>query len=119
MQTYEGDVVAWASEQRELAGRTAALLAHLLKWRYRPERRGASREASVVVLTARGRRWVMRCRGFAGLRWAPSISAPARAPTSGGGKRQASNRLEPGRGNALASGPPSKATLQNCDLRER
>ena len=47
MQTYEGDVVAWASEQRELAGRTAALLAHLLKWRYPPERRGASRESTI------------------------------------------------------------------------
>ncbi len=66
---YETDVVAWASEQarliragrfdlvdrehiaeeiedvgkseqRELATRMAALLAHLLKWQHQPERRG-------------------------------------------------------------------------------
>ncbi len=30
------------SEQRELANRMALLLAHLLKWRYQPERRGNS-----------------------------------------------------------------------------
>jgi len=30
------------SEQRELASRMAVLLAHLLKWEYQPERRGAS-----------------------------------------------------------------------------
>lgn len=69
--SYEKDVVAWAneqaallragkfsaldiehiaeeiedvgkSEQRELASRMAVLLAHLLKWQYQPERRGAS-----------------------------------------------------------------------------
>jgi hypothetical protein len=68
---YEKDVVAWASEQaallraghfseldvehvaeeiedvgkseqRDLASRMAVLLAHLLKWAYQPERRGAS-----------------------------------------------------------------------------
>jgi len=73
MQTYDHDVVAWASEQanllrtgqfdlldiqhiageiedvgkseqRELASRMAVLLAHLLKWRFQPERRGASWE---------------------------------------------------------------------------
>ena len=71
--SYETDVVAWASEQsrliragrfelldlahiaeeiedvgkseqRELASRMAVLLAHLLKWQYQPERRGASWE---------------------------------------------------------------------------
>lgn len=76
MQTYEDDVVAWAceqarllragrfdlldiqhiadeiedvgkSEQRELARRTAVLLAHLLKWQYQPERRGASWESTI------------------------------------------------------------------------
>lgn len=69
--SYEADIVAWAneqaeylrtgqfhrldrdhladeiedvgkSEQRELANRMAVLLAHLLKWQYQPERRGAS-----------------------------------------------------------------------------
>lgn len=69
--TYESDVVAWAneqarliragrfdlldlehiaeeiedvgkSEQRELANRMAVLLAHLLKWKYQPERRSNS-----------------------------------------------------------------------------
>ncbi|QEP45075.1 DUF29 domain-containing protein [Ectothiorhodospiraceae bacterium BW-2] len=30
------------SEQRELASRMAALIAHLLKWEYQPERRGKS-----------------------------------------------------------------------------
>jgi hypothetical protein len=68
---YEADVIAWAnrqaallragrfdeldiehiadeiedvgkSEQRELASRMAALLAHLLKWQHQPERRGSS-----------------------------------------------------------------------------
>ena len=35
------------SEQRELANRMAVLLAHLLKWQYQPERRGASRDATI------------------------------------------------------------------------
>lgn len=35
------------SEQRELASRMAVLLAHLLKWRYQPERRGASWERTI------------------------------------------------------------------------
>ena len=76
MQTYENDIVAWAneqarllregqldrldithvaeeiedvgkSEQRELASRMAVLLAHLLKWKYQPERRGASWEITI------------------------------------------------------------------------
>ncbi|MFP4247786.1 MAG: DUF29 domain-containing protein [Halochromatium sp.] len=78
--TYEADVIAWAnhqaallragrfheldiehiadeiedvgkSEQRELASRMAVLLAHLIKWRYQPERRGKSR-----LLTIRNQR---------------------------------------------------------------
>lgn len=73
MHTYQNDILAWSqeqarlirsrrfdlldlehiaeeiedvgkSEQRELANRFAVLLAHLLKWRYQPERRGASWE---------------------------------------------------------------------------
>lgn len=73
---YETDVVAWAneqarliragrfdlldlehiaeeiedvgkSEQRELASRMAVLLAHLLKWQYQPDRRGASWRATL------------------------------------------------------------------------
>lgn len=76
MNAYESDVVAWAneqarllragrfelldiehlageiedvgkSEQRELANRMALLLAHLLKWQYQPERRGASWEKTI------------------------------------------------------------------------
>lgn len=76
MQTYEKDINAWAneqarllragrfdlldiehiageiedvgkSEQRELASRMAVLLAHLLKWQYQPERRGASWEKTI------------------------------------------------------------------------
>lgn len=76
METYEQDVVAWAqeqaqllrsgrlsdldiqhiaeeiedvgkSEQRELANRMAVLLAHLLKWKFQPERRGASWESTI------------------------------------------------------------------------
>ena len=76
MQTYDKDINAWAneqarllragrfdlldvehiaaeiedvgkSEQRELASRMAVLLAHLLKWQYQPERRGASWEKTV------------------------------------------------------------------------
>ena len=34
-------------EQRALAGCMAALLAHLLKWQYQPERRGASWEKTI------------------------------------------------------------------------
>lgn len=78
MQTYEKDINAWANEQarllragrfelldvehiageiedvgkteqRELASRTAILLAHLLKWKYQPERRGASWEKTITA----------------------------------------------------------------------
>lgn len=74
--TYDADIVAWASEQssllragrfsdldiehiaeeiedvgkseqRELAGRMAVLLTHLLKWEYQPERRGSSWEDTI------------------------------------------------------------------------
>ena len=74
--SYEKDVLAWAieqaallragkfsaldiehiaeeiedvgkSEQRELANRMAVLLAHLLKWQYQPERRGASWQRTI------------------------------------------------------------------------
>ena len=73
---YEADVIAWAneqaamlrsgqlsaldieniaeeildvgkSEQRELANRMAVLLAHLLKWKFQPERRGSSWETTI------------------------------------------------------------------------
>ena len=76
MQAYDKDVNAWAfeqarllragrfdlldiehiageiedvgkSEQRELASRMVVLLAHLLKWRYQPERRGASWQKTI------------------------------------------------------------------------
>ncbi|MBL8407419.1 MAG: DUF29 domain-containing protein [Candidatus Accumulibacter sp.] len=76
--SYEADVVAWAneqasllragrfelldrdhiaeeiedvgkSEQRELASRMSVLLAHLLQWRYQPERRGASWEKTILA----------------------------------------------------------------------
>ncbi|SDY29603.1 protein of unknown function DUF29 [Allochromatium warmingii] len=35
------------SEQRELASRMSVLLAHLLKWQYQPERRGASWQCTI------------------------------------------------------------------------
>lgn len=35
------------SEQRELSSRMAVLLAHLLKWQFQPERRGASWERTI------------------------------------------------------------------------
>ena len=76
--SYEKDVVAWAneqaallragkfsaldiehiaeeiedvgkSEQRELASRMAVLLAHLLKWQWQPERRGASWQTTLRI----------------------------------------------------------------------
>ena len=76
MQTYEKDINAWAneqarllragrfdlldvehiageiedvgkSEQRELASRMAVLMAHLLKWQYQADRRGASWEKTI------------------------------------------------------------------------
>ena len=37
------------TEKRELVSRLAVLLTHLLKWRYQPEKRSASWEASVRV----------------------------------------------------------------------
>jgi hypothetical protein len=37
------------SEQRELASRMAVLLAHLLKWQYQPERRGASWRRTIAA----------------------------------------------------------------------
>ena len=36
------------SEQRELANRMAILLAHLLKWQYQPDRRGASWQKTIT-----------------------------------------------------------------------
>jgi hypothetical protein len=74
--TYQTDIVAWASEQaallragrldqldlqhladeiedvgkseqREFASRMAVLLAHLLKWQFQPEFRGASWQATI------------------------------------------------------------------------
>ncbi len=76
MQSYHDDIVAWSreqarlirarrfdlldlahvaeeiedvgkSEQRELVSRMAVLFAHLLKWQYQPERRGASWERTI------------------------------------------------------------------------
>ncbi len=37
------------TEKRELVSRLAVLLTHLLKWRFQPEKRGASWEASIRV----------------------------------------------------------------------
>lgn len=97
---YESDVVAWAaeqarllragrfdqldiehiaeevedvgkSEQRELASRMAVLLAHLLKWRFQPERRGASWETTI-----RTRRSSIERR----LRRTPSLAVSLRDP---------------------------------------
>ena len=39
------------SEQREFAGRMAALLAHLIQWRYQPEQRGATLD--IIIRTRR------------------------------------------------------------------
>ena len=36
------------SEKRELVNRLEVLLIHLLKWRFQPDRRGASREVSIT-----------------------------------------------------------------------
>lgn len=78
MQAYEQDINAWAmeqarllragrfelldiehiageiedvgkSEQRELASRMVVLLAHLLKWAFQPERRGASWQKTITA----------------------------------------------------------------------
>ncbi|MEI7610955.1 MAG: DUF29 domain-containing protein [Rhodospirillaceae bacterium] len=37
------------TEKRELVNRLTVLLLHLLKWRFQPERRGASWEATITV----------------------------------------------------------------------
>lgn len=79
---YETDVIAWAneqaallrsgqlsaidieniaeeildvgkSEQRELESRMAVLLAHLLKWKFQPERRGSSWEETIDTQRSR------------------------------------------------------------------
>lgn len=97
---YEADVVAWAreqarllragrfdlldiehiadeiedvgkSEQRELASRMAILFAHLLKWRFQPERRSRSWE-----LTIRDQRAAIERR----LRRTPSLKESLRDP---------------------------------------
>lgn len=76
--TYDQDVIAWAqeqarllrsgqfsaldiehiadeiedvgkSEQRELESRMVVLVAHLLKWAYQPERRGASWQSTIIA----------------------------------------------------------------------
>ena len=76
MPSYQQDIVAWSidqarliragcfaeldlehiadeiedvgkSEQRELASRMAVLIGHLLKWKYQPERRGASWDRTI------------------------------------------------------------------------
>ena len=85
MQIYDEDIIAWSreqarqlragrfdlldiehlaeeiedvgrSEQRELASRMAVLLAHLLKWQYQPERRGASWQVTISGQRERIRR---------------------------------------------------------------
>lgn len=45
-----------ASERRELGNRLAVLLAHLLKWRYQPERRGRSWMLTIKEQRQRARR---------------------------------------------------------------
>lgn len=86
---YEKDVLAWAqeqaallrsgrygdldidhiaeeiedvgkSEQRELANRMAVLLAHLLKWEFQPERRGASWKNTICTQRNRVERRIGR-----------------------------------------------------------
>jgi len=59
------------SEKRELASRMAVLLAHLLKWRYQPERRGASWQATIAV---------QRRRVAVALRATPSLKTMLRDP---------------------------------------
>ena len=100
MQTYDQDIVAWAqeqahllrmgqfsaldiehlaeeiedvgrSEQRELASRMAVLLAHLLKWQYQPDQRGASWE---VTISGQRERIIRR------LRQTPSFKATLNDP---------------------------------------
>jgi hypothetical protein len=59
------------SEERELASRTAILLAHLLKWRFQSERRGASWETTIRTRRASiGRR----------IRPTPSLSSSLNDP---------------------------------------
>lgn len=97
---YDSDIVAWAkeqaellragrvdqldlehiaeeiedvgkSEQRELASRMAVLLAHLLKWQFQPERRGASWETTIRTQRASIERRLRRT---------PSLAASLRDP---------------------------------------
>ncbi len=59
------------SEQRELASRLSVLLAHLIKWRFQPERRGHS-----WLRTIRAQRHSLAIR----LRRTPSLRAMLRDP---------------------------------------
>jgi len=97
---YDSDIVAWAeqqaallragrlaeldiehiaeeiedvgkSEQRELASRMAVLLAHLIKWQYQPERRGASWEVTIRTQRRSVALWLRRT---------PSLKAVLRDP---------------------------------------
>jgi len=53
------------SEQRELASRMAVLLAHLLKWQFQPERRGASWETTIRTQRTRIERRLRRTPSLA------------------------------------------------------
>ena len=59
------------SEQRELASRMAVLLAHLLKWQFQPERRGASWETTIRTQRASIERRLRRTPTLA-----PSLKDP-------------------------------------------
>ena len=91
--TYEQDVIAWSleqaralrngdfakldiehladeiedvgkSEQRELANRMAVLLAHLLKWRFQPDKRAKSWSDTITLQRERIARRIARTPSF-------------------------------------------------------
>ncbi len=53
-----------ASQERELESRLAVLLAHLLKWRFQPERRGKSWRATIKEQRYRIARLIMKNPGL-------------------------------------------------------
>lgn len=65
------------SEQRELASRMAILLAHLLKWRFQSERRGASWETTIRTQRASIGRRVQRTPSLAASLYDPDWWADA------------------------------------------
>jgi len=67
------------AEQDQLISRLSVLLAHLLKWRFRPDRRGNSWRLTILEQRRRAERIasrrVTRVHGHASMRFSPKLMA--------------------------------------------